>query len=109
MNIEALKFHKLGYISVGLQISWDDTKQQKRLELPKRWPSAILDTTMQYFNRYNNGIALLTGDKNDLYVVDCDVLKQKDKELNMLDGAEAFQALVDRYKLPEGCPTARSS
>jgi hypothetical protein len=37
---------------------------------PKHWPSATLDTCLQYYTKHNNGIALLTGDKNDLYVVD---------------------------------------
>lgn len=109
MNVEALKYRKLGYISIGLSVRWDSGHQQKRLELPQHWPSATLDTSPQYFNKHNNGIALLTGDKNDLYVIDCDVLKEKDRELGILDGTDAFKALVDRYGLPDNCPCAQSA
>jgi len=108
MNIQGLDFAKLGYVSIGVTISWDDTKKQKNVVFPKRWTSATSVNLEQYFDKHNNGIALLTGDKSDLIVVDCDVLKEKDVSSGMLNGVEVFQALIDKYGITD-CPVAQSS
>jgi len=108
MNVIALDFVRHGYVPIGIHISWNDSTNEKQIVWPNRWTSATLDTSVQYFSKYNNGIAILTGDKSDLIVIDCDVLKAKDASNGMLDGVEIFKALIDKYGLPE-CPVARSS
>jgi len=108
MNLQGLDFAKLGFVSIGVTIAWDDDKNQKNVAFPKRWTSATLESFDQYFDKHNNGIALLTGDKSDLIVIDCDVLKEKDVSLGTLDGVEVFQALIDKYGIPN-CPIAQSA
>jgi len=108
MESAAIEFARQGFVSVGVTLSWDSEKNQKTLNLPKGWPSATAETYPQYFSKHNNGIALLTGEKSDLYVVDCDVLKEKDIAQNMLDGVEIFSLLIDTFGAVN-CPIARSS
>jgi len=108
MNLQGIEFATLGFVSIGVTIAWDSDKNRKTVVFPKRWTSATIETQGQFFSRENNGIALLTGDKSDLIVIDCDVLKEKDVSLGVLDGVEIFQALIDKFGVLN-CPIAKST
>ena len=80
MEIEASKFLKLGYTSVGVVVSWDCDNAKKKIAFKQLWQHATEGTCSRFFKETDNGIAILTGEVNDLYVIDCDVPKQKDIE-----------------------------
>jgi len=106
MKPAALDYSIQGYVPIGVTLSWDVDRQQ--ISLPAGWQNATLDTSKQYFSRENNGIAILTGERSDLIVVDCDVLEEKAQPQGMLDGTEIFQAMVDAYGHVD-CPIAKSA
>lgn len=111
MEIEASKFLKLGYTSVGVFVSWDCDNAKKKIAFKQLWQHATKDDSWsRFFKETDNGIAILTGEVNDLYVIDCDIPKQKDIELGILDGVETFKSLVEKHGgLPEDVPIQRSA
>ena len=111
MEIEASKFLKLGYTSVGVFVSWDCDNAKKKIVFKQLWQHATKDDSWsRFFKETDNGIAILTGEVNDLYVIDCDIPKQRDIELGILDGVETFKSLVEKHGgLPEDVPIQRSA
>lgn len=110
MEIEASKFLKLGYTSVGVVVSWDCDNAKKKIGFKQLWQHATKDTCFRFFKETDNGIAILTGEVNDLYVIDIDVLKEKDIKLGIQDGVETFKLLIEKYGgLSEDVPIQRSA
>jgi P4 family phage/plasmid primase-like protien len=110
MEIEASKFLKLGYTSVGVVVSWDCDGAKKKIAFKQLWQHATKDTCSRFFKETDNGIAILTGEVNDLYVIDCDVPKQKDIDLGIQDGVETFKSLIEKHGgLPGDVPIQRSA
>src|SRR5579871_6555797 len=110
MEVEANKFLKIGYTSVGVAISWDRENAKKKIAFKQLWQQATKDTCSQFFKDTDNGIAILTGEVNDLYVIDCDVPKQKDLELGIQNGVEVFKSLIkENGDLPDNVPIQRSA
>lgn len=106
MNIAASKLSGLGYVSTGVAIVWDSTSARKKITFRQCWQNTTHETYRDYFTPSDNGLAILTGDSNDLYVIDCDVLKA-DEEAS--DGVTVFREQLEKHGgLPEGVPVQRS-
>ena len=43
MNLQGINYAELGFVSIGLTISWDSNKKQKNMIFPKRWTSVSLE------------------------------------------------------------------
>jgi len=108
MNSAAVELVNKGFVPFGIAIGWDSSKKQKYFYPPQGWRSACVETWSQYFLKTHNGIAIQTGERSDLYVIDCDKLKEKDFEQGTLDGIEIFQLLENTYGALD-CPVARTA
>ncbi|KAF8976471.1 hypothetical protein BGZ46_008241 [Entomortierella lignicola] len=72
MGVLAKSFVGLEYVSIGVFIHQQD--DEKKIEFKSRWERVALRTFRNYFNRKDNGVALITGDVIDLIVVSRDPL-----------------------------------
>ncbi|KAF9203899.1 hypothetical protein BGZ49_005916 [Haplosporangium sp. Z 27] len=72
MGVLAKSFVGLEYVPIGVFIHQQD--DEKKTEFKSRWERVAFRTFRNCFNRKDNGVALITGDVNDLIVVSCDPL-----------------------------------
>jgi len=109
---EAVKLGEAGYVAFSLKISWDTDKNQKRLDFPyKKWQKAVLpkiDNHPMVSDDYN-GLAVVTGEASDIFVVDADHLKYGEQEEGLIDGVDHMQALIEERGVPEGVVIAQSA
>jgi P4 family phage/plasmid primase-like protien len=109
MEIYAKDYLALGYTSIGLTVSYSPENNKKQILFKQLWQNVVPDTYASFFKNTDNGIALLTGEVNDLYVVDCDLLKEKDILLKTACGISVFSDLSKTNELPENTPIQRSA
>ncbi|KAG0007943.1 hypothetical protein BGZ80_004048, partial [Entomortierella chlamydospora] len=109
MEASAQRYVDLGYTAVGINLSWDDDMQQKRFVPKKLWQHATLENWRCYFDKRDNGIAIVTGEASDLLVVDCDLQKPKDAKSNVRCGMLAFASWVSAKGLPANTPIQESA
>jgi len=109
MEIHAKDYLVQGYTSIGLTVQFNHENNKKQVSFKQLWQNAVPDTYASFFSSKDNGIALLTGEINDLYVVDCDLLKEKDVALETACGVSVFSDLIKTNKLPENAPIQQSA
>jgi len=109
MEIHAKDYLAQGFTSIGLTVSYSHENNKKQVLFKQLWQNAVPDTHASFFKNTDNGIALLTGEVNDLYVVDCDLLKEKDVTLGTMCGVAVFSDLIKSNKLPENTSIQRSA
>ena len=102
---EAQRLSKTGYPCTGLILKYESG--QKKLYFPKRWQKAQPDTCLTDFMRPDdNALALLTGNKSDIFALDADVAKAEDLRLGRLDGVQVMEALINKNGIPTNTPVA---
>lgn len=109
MQSVGYEYSKFGYVSAGLNIEWDYDYKKKVPKYHFHWENAKLDNCVDhYFNANDESITILTGEVSDLYVVDCDLPKEKDRKQNIQDGIEFFNKQVELFGLPEKIMRAKT-
>ncbi|KAF9923230.1 hypothetical protein BGZ67_010002, partial [Mortierella alpina] len=109
MNNIAQKYAALGFVPIGVKLQWDEQTGKKKPFFMDSWKNATLEDYMEYIARGHNGLALRTGMPSDLYVVDCDLLKESDRSAGVQDGVLAFSDLVMENGLPDNTPVQESA
>jgi len=109
MEIHAKDYLDQGYTSIGLTVKFNHENNKKQVLFKQLWQNAVPDTYASFFKNTDNGIAILTGEVNDLYVVDCDLLKEKDIALETACGVSVFSELIKANKLPKNTPIQKSA
>ena len=109
MEIHAKNYLDQGYTSIGLTVQYSHENQKKQVLFKQLWQNAVPDTYASFFKNTDNGIAILTGEINDLYVVDCDLLKDKDISLGIACGVSVFSDLIEANFLDKNTPIQQSA
>lgn len=107
---EAKRLQAAGYAVMGIQLEWDTNKQQKSMSFKRNWQTAEPDTCLHlYFQQEDQGLAIVTGDKSDVFVVDLDIPKPQDIQEGFTNAVIHVQGLIDQYGLHPSVPTARTA
>ncbi|KAF9345479.1 hypothetical protein BGX26_003076 [Mortierella sp. AD094] len=109
MKEAAAAFTELGYVPIGLSLKWNADANKKKVVPKSAWQRTTIGTFLDQFSDQDNAIALITGEINDLVVIDIDVLKERDKEEGIVDGKTTFDALAQKLGVPENTPTQWSA
>ena len=102
----ALQYADLGYTTISVGIEWNVDLNTKKLTFKSGWPQSGLPTACYHphIDPSSNGLAIVTGPKSDLVVIDCD----RAKSVNVVDGLDHFHSLVSMNGLPDNTPVALS-
>ncbi|KAF9343079.1 hypothetical protein BGX26_006291, partial [Mortierella sp. AD094] len=102
----AKSFVELGFVPMGVFLH--QQAGEMKIELKPRWERATVGTFRDYCGRKDNGVALITGEVNDLIVISCDPLKDRDGAGESL---AAFEACLQEFQhhLPNGTPIQSSA
>jgi len=107
MENYANSFVALGFVPIGAWIRWDELACRKVFKASSAWQRATLGTYKEFIDGTHNGLAVVTGEASDLIVIDCDLLKDSEKDVR--DGVALFKELIDMHEIPENTPIQRSA
>ncbi|KAI8347074.1 hypothetical protein B0O80DRAFT_516812 [Mortierella sp. GBAus27b] len=62
---------------MGIKLVWNEDAQAKKIFFKDEWQLSTWHSSGRYFDKGDNGIALITGEPSDLIVVDCDCRNQR--------------------------------
>lgn len=107
---EAVKLGGLGYVTVGLTITWNSERKKKELRFASAgWQLAGLSTATDhpFVSASHNGLAIVTGKASNVLAIDADRLKPgEDSEL--ADGLELLKRLEAEKGLPNDVVVAET-
>ncbi|KAF9547451.1 hypothetical protein EC957_008461 [Mortierella hygrophila] len=97
MEVNAKMLTEQGYVPIGIRLQWMQLTSRKKIDFKPLWQRATLETSRDFFSPEDNDIALVTGGTSDLIVIDCDVLKDSERDSGVQDGLALFQELVEQH------------
>lgn len=106
----AKQLQTAGYAVMGIQLGWDPVKGKKHFQFKANWQMAAPETCLRInFTEDDQGMAIVTGDRSDVFVVDLDVPKPKDIAAGLGNALEIVQQLIDEHGLHPAVPIARTA
>ncbi|KAF9150378.1 hypothetical protein BG015_007813 [Linnemannia schmuckeri] len=109
MEVCAKTLTELGYVPIGIRLQWMQQTSRKKIDFKPLWQRASLGTYRNLFSPDDNGTVLVTGGASNLIVIDCDVLKDPERDSGVQDGLVLFQELVKQHGIPEDTPVQRTA
>lgn len=109
MEVNAKTLIDQGHVPIGIRLQWMQQTSKKKIVFKHLWQRTTLGTSRDFFSPDDNGIALVTGGASDLIIIDCDVLKDSERDDGVQDGLVLFQELVQKHGLPENTPVQRTA
>lgn len=98
-----------GFMCTSVNVEWNAETGKKRVMYPKEWQTTTIDNCIsENFKNNYNGVAIVTGDASDLFLLDIDLVKESEVG-RAVDGMAIMDELVRQHGLPEGTPIATTA
>ena len=106
---EAKRLQAAGYAVMGIQVEYNASTAKKNVCFKTSWQTATPDTCLHtMFAQEDRGLAIVTGDKSDVFAVDIDVPKPKDVQQGLGNAVEAVEDLIAQHGIHPAVPIAQT-